>query len=232
MDAALATPYLPTVLSFQQQVQGEFLPLYTGQNAVATWNPSTTLFAFWFGINDVGNTYSSNNPSNYSNVYAAILEQYTIQVNDVYTAGARNFLFLNVPPVQRSPLTTAQGSDASALEAEAIAIFNAGLATMAQNLQQNASASKTRISVNVFDAYTLFNEVLDNPKAFPQTAGYVNTTDYCPAYENGTSALTTFDPSCVAPLDAYFWLNTLHPTFPMHDLLASEISDSLHLDST
>ena len=232
VDSGLAKPYLPTVLSFQQQVQQEFLPLYAGQHAVATWNPATTLFACWFGINDVGNTYSTNDPANYTDVYAAILEQYSIQVNDLFAAGAQDFLFINVPPVQRSPLTTAQGPNASTVEAEAIAIFNAGFFNISNALEHTASSSNARISVNMFDAYSLFNTVLDNPRTYPQTSGFINTTDYCPAYENGTAALTEFDPSCSAPLDAYFWLNSLHPTFPMHDLLASKIADMLGWSSS
>jgi phospholipase/lecithinase/hemolysin len=227
VDSSLAKPYLPTVLSLQQQVQQEFLPLYTGQNAVATWDPATTLFAFFFGINDVGNTYSANDPSNYTNVYATILEQYSIQVNDLFAAGARNYLFLNVPPVQRSPLTMGQGPNASAAESEAIMIFNNGLFDIANSLQEVAANSNVPVNIDIFDAYSLFNSVLDNPKTSPQTAGYINTTDYCLAYENGTAELTSFDTSCVAPLDAYFWLNSLHPTFPMHDLLASEIARQL-----
>lgn len=227
VDSTLAKPYLPTVLSLQQQVQQEFIPLYTGADSQAYWDPESTLFAFWFGINDVGNTYSSSLPEEYMAVYPRILDRYAEQIANLFDMGARNFLFLNIPPVQRSPLTQSQGYDASVLEFQAIAIFNNGLANMAEELRQNASLVGEVVNVDVFDAYSLFSAVLDDPQAFEITKQYVNTTDYCAAYENGTFTMTSFDSSCVAPVNDYFWLNSLHPTYPMHDLLASSIAESV-----
>lgn len=40
---------------------------------------------------------------------------------------------------------------------------------------------------------------------------------------SGTPTLTSSDPSCRAPVNGYLWLNDLHPTYPMHNLIASEI---------
>lgn len=34
-----------------------------------------------------------------------------------------------------------------------------------------------------FDTNFLFTRVLDNAAQFPETAGYLNTTEHCPAYE-------------------------------------------------
>lgn len=100
-----------------------------------------------------------------------------------------------------------------------------------------------------FDTNFLFTAVLDNSTEFPGTAGYLNTTKYCPAYMeyvfstyyndsnpnipidlqrglttiSGTPTLTYFYPPCGIPVNEYFWLNSLHPTYPMHDFMASQI---------
>ena len=96
----------------------------------------------------------------------------------LYTSHARNFLFLNVPPVNRSPLTTSAGPSASALEASSITAFNAALRTLASTF----SAAHADATVFLYDTNGLFTAVLDDPRHFPETAGYVNTTAYCVAY--------------------------------------------------
>lgn len=100
-----------------------------------------------------------------------------------------------------------------------------------------------------FDTNFLFTLVLDNSTRFPETAGYRNTTDYCPSYMeyvfsryyndsntivpselqvaltlvSGTPTLMYFYPPCGIPVNQYLWLNSLHPTFPMHNFMASQI---------
>jgi phospholipase/lecithinase/hemolysin len=225
VDSALVAQYLPTVLSLEQQVQTEFVPLYGGQELTA-WEPSTTLFAIWIGINDVGNSYAATASGN-TTVYKAILSEYASLVNQLYITGARNFLFLNVPPVDRSPLTASSGPSAQALEASRITLFNSGVTKLARNLAHENKQN----NVFLYDAHTLFEEALDNPQHFPQTALYRNTTDFCFDYENGTVAMDTFNASCGYPVNQYFWLNSLHPTYPMHDLLASKVAMELKAGS-
>lgn len=100
-------------------------------------------------------------------------------VDELYYIGARNFAFLNVPPVDRSPLSISNGVAAQAQEKLDIIDWNRRLAALAQCLKN------TFPDVNVFtvDTYDIFSKALDNPKSFPQTAVYRNTTTYCIAYE-------------------------------------------------
>ena len=177
-------PYLPTVLSVKQQIQDEFLPLYTTTNGTSNltslpaWKSTNTLFTFFIGINDVGNSYASMNSSLNSiifSVYSGLLEQ-------VYAAGARNFLFLNVPPVDRSPLTKYSGPNATqnvAIEHADIADWNSRLVKLVGDLE----ARHGDTTALIFDTNGLFDAVLDDPAVYPQTAVYQNTTDYCEAYE-------------------------------------------------
>ena len=41
--------------------------------------------------------------------------------------------------------------------------------------------------------------------------------------ENGTPTWYTFYQNCSIPVDEYFWLNSLHPTFRMMNVTAQEI---------
>jgi len=219
VDSALVAQYLPTVLDLKQQIEEEFLPVY-GNKTLVPWTAATSLFAVWIGINDVGNSYQN---ANATSLRPHIFDVYSTVVDELYTSGARNFLFINVPPVNRSPGTTSQGANVSALEETAIATFNAEIKTLVSNLTSTHSDA----AAFLFDANTLFSTVLDDPKTFPETAGYVNTTNYCFAYENGTATMDQFNASCGAPVNEYFWLNTLHPTYPMQNLTAKELSMGL-----
>jgi phospholipase/lecithinase/hemolysin len=220
VDSALVTPYEPTVLSLKAQIQTEFLPLYAADEVVQ-WKSADTLFSIFIGINDVGNSYSSLNSS--VDLNGLIFAEYASLVEQLYTAGAKNFLFLNVPPVDRSPLTVAQGANASTLEATDIAYFNSQIDVLVSNL----TTAHKDVTAFVIDTNTLFNQVLDDPQRFVETALYLNTTDYCVGYENGTPTEDYFNATCGIPVNEYFWLNSLHPTYPMMDRLANNITQEL-----
>lgn len=44
---------------------------------------------------------------------------------------------------------------------------------------------------------------------------------------SGTPAQNTLTASCGVAVDQYFWLNSLHPTYPMHDVVAEGVSKLL-----
>ncbi|RMZ67627.1 fungal cellulose binding domain-containing [Pyrenophora seminiperda CCB06] len=135
VDAALVTPYAPTVLSLKDQVQSQFLPTYGSHPAgIAPWTSSSALFSFWIGINDVGNSWRGGNTTA---LYDAIFAVYAKQLDALYATGARNFLFLAVPPVNLAPLTLQAGDAATAVakEGEAIADWNKRLDIMVAAFQ-------------------------------------------------------------------------------------------------
>ncbi|KAI1490314.1 hypothetical protein F5X96DRAFT_679194 [Biscogniauxia mediterranea] len=231
VDADLVAPYTPTVLSLKDQVESEFIPGYAGGAPSApsapAWTGSDSVFAFWIGINDVGNSYWLG-ADELAALNAQIFDVYAGLVGQLHGAGARNFVFVNVPPVDRSPLTVGQGPDAAALEKADIAAWNGLVGDLAAALKANHSET----NVWVYDANESFGAVMDDPGAYEATAGLKNTTDYCAAYENGTSDQDTLDPSCGVAVNEYFWLNNLHPTSPIHEVVALEISDALQVAPT
>ncbi|KAI0139143.1 carbohydrate esterase family 16 protein [Hypoxylon sp. NC0597] len=227
VDSALVQPYMPTVLSVKQQVQDEFIPGYTGNPPQAPsapkWTGANSVFAIWIGINDVGNSYGSG-PASSGPLYTKIFDVYSSLVNQLYTSGARNFVFINVPPVDRSPLTVGQGKASVEMEKAAIADWNKRVVDTAAALKSNHT---DEVNVWVYDSNRSFGEVLDKPSTYEQTAGLKNTTGYCSAYQNGTPEENTLTPSCGVAVNEYFWLNNLHPTYPIHDVVAKGVADGL-----
>jgi phospholipase/lecithinase/hemolysin len=177
VDSALVAPYLPIVLSVAEQVQNEFFPVYGGKSTVE-WESRDTLFGVFIGINDVGNSFSRG-AANTSILNDLIFDVYTGLIDSLYYAGARNFLFLNVPPTDRSPLITAQGNASVALLKADIADWNARVVNLAEGLKKRDRDT----NVFTFDTNALFSEVLDDPASFEATSIYQNTTEYCVAYE-------------------------------------------------
>lgn len=77
VDSDLVAPYADTVISLKQQVEDNFVPTYTGTDKV--WESDNTLFSVWIGINDVGNSYWSQN----STLTDAIFTEYSGLVEQV-----------------------------------------------------------------------------------------------------------------------------------------------------
>ena len=205
------------MLSFRQQVNEWFFPYYVEDTSNANWTSSDTLFAAFFGINDVGNSYFE---SNATAIADAVFDVYAGLLDELYSAGARNILLLNVPPVDLSPLTVEQGAQAQASENGAIQDFNDRVAALAYEVQYKYED----VTIFLYDTHRAFSQVLQYPAIYEQTALYKNTTAYCDAYANGTPEEDTFDASCGVPVNQYFWLNSLHPTYPMQDVMAQQIT--------
>lgn len=176
VDSALVTPYAPTVLSLKDQVQNEFLPRYGSHPADVPWKAADSLFAFFIGINDVGNSWWLNNAT----LYDAIFTRYTDLLEQVYKTGARNFLFLSVPPVNLAPLTLNKDDGGYSVENEGKVIldWNKRLTSLTAAFKKN----HTDASLFVHDTYRVFNDVIKSPKVYPQTSGLKNVTSYCAAY--------------------------------------------------
>ncbi|KAI8989828.1 hypothetical protein BD414DRAFT_414117 [Trametes punicea] len=218
IDAALVAPYEPTVLSIVDQVQ-QFHEILAAKPAGAQWEGSNSLFAFWIGINDVGNSYAWTNVTSQSAFHQVLMRRLFSQVEILYRDGARSFLFLTVPPTNRAPLLIEQGPQAVAKITAAIADYNAQLAA---NVRAFQAAHRDLDQVTVFDSQPIFNTLLDDAETF----GFINSTGFCEAYQNGTPEMTTQIPPC-APVSSYFWLNSLHPLFTVHNILAHAISTTL-----
>jgi len=219
VDTSLAKPFMAGVHSLKDQVNRDYMPVYGSGPKRTVWNSNDSLFTFWIGINDVLNVYY--NPD--TTLIPSIFAEYSTLIETAYASGARNFLLIDVPAIQYSP--NAQFLKAAALLQETNAIQNwaTRLATMAKNLQ----TTHPDVTVTVFSAYGVFQRILSGPTAYQQTQNLKALSGYCPAYANGTLSGQTFVGVCTVPVNQYFWLNTLHPTYPVHDALGFTISTAL-----
>ncbi|KAJ3813221.1 hypothetical protein F5876DRAFT_35588 [Lentinula aff. lateritia] len=217
IDSALVPPYLPTVLSVVDQVS-QFQEFLASKPVGAEWSSSNSLFAIWIGINDVGNSFPWTNISQ-PIFYEKLMARLASQVEILYSSGARSFVFLTVPPTDRAPLQIEQGPEVAAQFKGFLADYNNQLDATVNNFTQHHPDVDLAM---VFDTRPIFNTLLDNS----QTFGFVNITGYCEAYENGTPDMTTQVEGC-APVSSYFWLNTLHPLFTVHNILAHALSTAL-----
>ncbi|KAF7293287.1 SGNH-hydro domain-containing protein [Mycena chlorophos] len=220
IDSKLVTPYLPTVLSVVDQV-AQFKEFLADKPPGAQWDSSNSLFAIWIGINDCGNTWDWTNTTQVAE-NKLLMNRLATQIEELYSFGARSFLFLTVPPIQRAPQWVEANQDSTnSLLARDIANYNDQLRSTAQSFVDN-SRKYPGFEATVFDTQPVFNTLLDNAEVFQ----FANITGYCAAYANGTPNISTQIAPC-APVSTYFWLNTLHPLFTVHGMLAHAITAAL-----
>ncbi|GLB34892.1 hypothetical protein LshimejAT787_0204570 [Lyophyllum shimeji] len=136
-----------TVTGVRRQIQSRFLPSVGQKPDWASWSSDNSLFITWIGINDCA--YSRNHGTNVKMLFS--LEE------ELYDAGARNFLFIDVPPIHRSPAVPEHHEDSTTFDN-----FN-------NELDEAVSAFVARhpnITVMLFSASATFNSFLDAPEAY------------------------------------------------------------------
>ena len=139
--------------------------------------------------------------------HSIIMDTYFNQLSLLYSAGARSFVLLTVPPIDRAPLFLSQGRAVTKAVDAAVKDYNKQLNQRAEKFAQTNRGA----SVRVYETATIFNTVLDNGKQL----GYVNVTGYAEPYANGIAG-TNAQVEGYAPVSSYFWLNSLHPVWPFH----------------
>ncbi|KAF2012528.1 carbohydrate esterase family 16 protein [Aaosphaeria arxii CBS 175.79] len=190
VNASLVKPYKPEVKSLIDQVK-QF-----SSSSLATnppWTPKESLFGIWMGVNDVGNSYGQND----SVLLGKILDDYFGQVEILYRAGARNFVFLSVPPINKSPLMLGQSKQAQELEAKYIVQFNDALANRTGSFKARHEDSRAV----VVDSQAPFNAAINDPKKY------------------GSKDATCFNSDGKSCL----WFNDYHPGLAIHKLVAEAV---------
>ncbi|KAI8095120.1 uncharacterized protein B0P05DRAFT_524787 [Gilbertella persicaria] len=163
----------------------------------------STLVTFWVGINDIDLTYDWEDTTDLD---VRIMNRYAYLVEQLIQQGERQFMFINVPPIDRAPLwyhtLHKQRIHKRVLE------FNHKLTRMIHSLRK----THPHMSWIEYDAWGLFHTLLDNPDKYNIT----NIDSFCPDWEH------PIEREC-KPIEEYFWLNDLHPTFHVHRMLAEDI---------
>ncbi|KAK4241859.1 hypothetical protein C8A03DRAFT_40822 [Achaetomium macrosporum] len=178
------------------------------------------LVAVWIGINDINDSakYNVSFPVFYNSIIEVMFEK---TVQPMYDAGYQNFLFVNLPPLDRTPGN--QVSSRPLPNKTMIAWWDQTLSSHTKAFTAKNPTAKTML----FDANTFLNRVLDHPEEY----GIKNTTSYCPAY-NQLAVLTDPESYGCQPLEEYFWYNAGHMTSHVHEILALEVDRYLRQQST
>ncbi|KAJ5223321.1 hypothetical protein N7468_007863 [Penicillium chermesinum] len=184
------------VSTFVQQA-ASFVSTYGPNTAGAgVWTSDNSLFTVWFGINDINAGYKN---SNYETLVHTVIKNYFDQVTNLYNSGARHFVFLGVPPIQRTPQFISQGSAAQDAVTNAIAYYNQ-LVQDGANDFKNAHADA---AVSYLDTIPVFDQALNNPTAYGSPDAVCYNSD-------GTSCL---------------WWNNFHPGQAIDKLVAEAVAD-------
>jgi len=200
VNASLVAPYENTVLSLIDQTT-QFSENVASKPSYAPWTSADSVFAIWLGVNDIGDTYGDGQDQ--VTIHDEILTSYFNEVQIMYNAGGRNFVFLTVPPINKTPLTIAAGTSAQSQESTQVTAFNALLSTKASSWSNSNSGSK----VYVYDTSVPFNTALDNPTAYG-------------ASSDGATCYNADGVSCL-------WWNNLHPGQAIQKLVGQGVYQTL-----
>ena len=108
-----------------------FIDNLTPPPASAPWYFNSTLFAIWGGNTDV---FLASDEADWPAKSNQLLETYKAQVTRLMAVGGRAFLFLNIPPIDRTPGMLKQSEAKRAAVASAIITFNTALSDYATAL--------------------------------------------------------------------------------------------------
>ncbi|PBP23524.1 lysophospholipase A [Diplocarpon rosae] len=190
---------------------------------------SRALVAVFIGINDILDTAASTFPRNDApdlpSLYRQMIDAEFASVEGIYAAGYRHFLFLNLPPLDRTVryyLEPAWPGNQVRAEprpsATMIRQYNRLIASDAAAF----AASHPGSSAWVFDTYSYLAGILDKPSAH----GLKNTTSFCPSY-NAPDIATNYAAYGCLPLGEYFWYDSVHITDTVHRHLAQAVEKFL-----
>ncbi|KAK6983963.1 carbohydrate esterase family 16 protein [Favolaschia claudopus] len=197
----IVPPYADFVRTLPDQI--DELVAWDNGNTKRVWRSDDALFSIWIGINDIDLSYASD--VNHTALTDKLITRYFEQVEDLYNLGARNFLFINVPPLNRTPSLLGQPASVRAKEAGIIAYYNAQLREGVRAFRQRKRHQKRReVKTWEYDAYEAFTRVLDRPGEY----GFNNVTG-----DDGTPG--------------QFWYNWLHPVSAAQVIFGREIGELL-----
>ena len=171
VNASIVSPSSASIATFEEQVTKYFEPMFSSQDGGAVpWTGDNSIFSIFFGINDIIISCAS------AGTQAAVLDSYFNLAANLYNAGARRFLFIGVPPVDRSPVGCNSDSCDPSVCSDIINSFNGQLAGRVEPWAQSLDG----VTTSIYDFHAFMEGVLDNPTQY----GFANAT--CAGNGNGT----------------------------------------------
>ncbi|KAI7084489.1 carbohydrate esterase family 16 protein [Hortaea werneckii] len=213
-------PYTTSFVNQTRQFAEYGAPALTASDLVP--DVEDALVAVWMGINDINDSADGKlipAGMSYREFYMHLQESlFDALERNVYAKGYRKFLFVTLPPLDRTPGNVEREESQRLPNATMIEWFNDALRHQAEVFQARHVHKKEGVEVMIYDSTTFLNHVLDSSEEF----GIKNTTDYCRAYDQ---PYVDTDPGRYGcqPLDEFFWFNTGHMTSHTHAILAEDM---------
>ncbi|KAI2670530.1 CAZyme family CE16 [Penicillium roqueforti] len=180
-------------------------------NSLPSFTQDKTLVAIWIGINDIND--SAKYVVNFPTFYKSLIDTLFTSVEILYNLGYRNYLFMNLPPLDRTPGN--QATKDPSPNSTQVGWYNAALADHAAGF----AAKHKEARVMIFDAHARLAAMLDEPYKY----GIVNTTGFCAGYDQPDIAVAYEKYGCPTSLERYFWFDSGHMTSHVHEVLAGEV---------
>jgi len=159
------------------------------------WDPVNTLFVIWVGINDCAFKCDVQDKM------LALLNAW----EHLYNAGARNFLFVDLPPMHRSPSALARfrenlNSIPTTLDApKAVPTLMNWNQELRRYVSLFANSHVKEVTAMIYSSFDTFNRVLDDPESHGFVKGDVEKR-------------------------GGIWDDAIHPTSAMHEIIAKDIA--------
>ncbi|KAF8609136.1 hypothetical protein BDV93DRAFT_484468 [Ceratobasidium sp. AG-I] len=177
-----------TTLEMKKKVDGPYQKaMQTNCKLGEHWKAANTLFVFWIGINDMGYV---REPDGVKPPVETVFKC----VQTVYDSGARAFLFIDMPPIERAPLTVRNKEKSLSLAPH----FIAWNECMNENVRQ-FSKDHPDASCFQFSSFKCLSDVLDNPEKH---------------------GFTEKDPT---KFGGGIWADHIHLTGAVHDIIGKDI---------
>ncbi|KAF8655863.1 hypothetical protein AX16_002946 [Volvariella volvacea WC 439] len=213
------------------------LPLYLSlqKNGTLQLKPRETLYVIWIGTNDVGAGCLLTGDQTPGVTIVDTSACVTEWAKTLYKSGARNFLFMNMVPLHRSPMyalnsyptrywLAAKNSTAFHYTMEQLVRSGNALTNfMIKDLVKEYPAA----NFGIFDSYGLFSDMTDQPQLYFNGTAPFNTTgsaNPCIYPVDGAG-----EPTCSlvsdTDVDSYLWFNELHVTNQANRVVARQVAD-------
>ncbi|GAB3517834.1 SGNH/GDSL hydrolase family protein [Photobacterium alginatilyticum] len=177
------------------------------------YRPENTLFTLEFGLNDFMN-YDREVPEVKSDFSAAL-----IRLTD---AGAKNILLFTLPDATKAPQFKYSTQEEALKVRQKIVEFNQYIAEQAQYYQGKG------INVQLYDAYSLFEQMTSNP----QEHGFQNASEPCLDINRSSALDYLYSHSLTNECayygsDSYVFWGVTHPTTATHKYIADNIIETV-----
>ncbi|OUM60071.1 carbohydrate esterase family 16 protein, partial [Piromyces sp. E2] len=117
------------------------------------WSSKSSLFGIWIGSNDIRSACGNNTVP--TDLYDKSISKMSLILEDLYNNGARNYLILNIPPLEKIPYLIRHPYDYIIND---VTYYNNQLNKAIQTFYQNHDD----INVFMYDIHNRFNDIISN----------------------------------------------------------------------